>query len=104
MRDFIRWMKRLRFDIAAGIVVGIGLIYVGISMGNFEKILYKIFMFNAGALFIHLHRQFLFPDLGLWRLLTNKIPELQDERARAIVMAALLLTYAILMHGFLGGI
>jgi len=104
--DIRNWIKRIRLEIVLLVLSGAGLIYFGISMGNFEIILYKIFLLALAVSIVHLSRQFLFPDIGLWRLIYGKTEEAKqvDPIIRAAAVLGILIFMAVVISAFMQGV
>lgn len=105
MSNIFNWLKRLRFDLFIALLALAGMIYLGVSQGNFQVILYKVFLLAIATIFVHFSRQFIFPDAGLWRLLygvgsSKEIPDI----IRAAAVLGIFYFMATVISAFMQGV
>lgn len=103
--DIRNWVKRGRIELVLFALSVLGLIWFEVSAGNLQILIYKVCQLSFVTLAVHISRQYLFPDIGLYRLMQGfDGADRMDPIIRAAAILGLFIFMTGVIHGFLSGI
>lgn len=107
MKNWYYKIKRIRGELVILALLGVAVWYfeaLEIAPVNFSVIVYKVILLSIAIIFVHISRQLVFPDMDEWLLLTDETPGLRGDTGRGLVIAGILIMFAILVYAFMSGI
>lgn len=98
------WLRRQKAIIVILLLSAFGLSSFSIAKGNIQVILYKSFLLAFGTSLTFFIVQYLFPDIGFWRLIFGKEKfEGVDPMIRAATILGLFYFFASVVSAFMQG-